>query len=167
LSQPKGIRPFQLHRAIEIAKEAAMPLRFAAKVDRADRRYFKRKIEPLPEGSAYALLFPIDWPEPFDLVMIGAVACGAPVIAYAGGSVAEVMDGGVTGFVVSDIDQALEAGGRVRDLSRARCREVFENRFTASRMASDYVNVYTRLACPRMRKVAQSLEWSLRACQSA
>ena len=159
--------------------------RIAAKVDRADRRCFKGEIEPLLNdphiewlgdisdkdkdaflGKAYALLFPIDWPEPFGLVMIEAVACGTPVIAYAGGSVAEVMDDGVTGFVVNDIDQAVEAVGRVRDLSRARCREVFEKRFTASRMASDYVNVYTRLADPRMRKVAQSLEWSLRACQS-
>jgi glycosyltransferase involved in cell wall biosynthesis len=175
----------RVDRAIEIAKRARMPLRIAAKVDRADRRYFKREIEPLLSdphiewlgeisdkdkdeflGNAYALLFPIDWPEPFGLVMIESMACGTPVIAYAGGSVAEVMDDGVTGFVVSDIDQAVEAVGRVRDLSRARCREVFENRFTASRMASDYVNVYTRLADPRMRKVAQSLEWSLRECQS-
>jgi glycosyltransferase involved in cell wall biosynthesis len=176
----------RVDRAIEIAKRVGMPLRIAAKVDRADRRYFKREIEPLLNdphiewlgeisdedkdeflGNAYALLFPIDWPEPFGLVMIESMACGTPVIAYAGGSVTEVMDDGVTGFIVNDIDQAVEAVGRVRDLSRARCREVFENRFTASRMASDYVNVYTRLADSRMRKVAQSLEWSLRACQSA
>src|SRR6266481_6299194 len=161
-----------------------MPLKIAAKVDRADRRYFKREIEPLLNdphielvgeindkdkdaflGNAYALLFPLDCPEPFGLVMIESMACGTPVIAYAGGSVEEVMDDGVTGFVVNDIDQAVEAAGCVRDLSRARCREVFENRFTASRMASDYVNVYTRLADPRMRKVAQSLESSFRACQ--
>src|SRR4030095_14350113 len=85
-----------------------------------------------------ALLLPIDWPEPFGLVMIESMACGTPVIAYAGGSVAEVMDDGVTGFVVNDIEQAVEAVRRVRDLSRARCREVFEKRFTASRMANDY-----------------------------
>jgi glycosyltransferase involved in cell wall biosynthesis len=173
-------------RAIKIAKRLEMPLRIAAKVDPADRRYFKRQIEPLLNdphiewlgeicdkdkdeflGNAYALLFPIDWPEPFGLVMIEAMACGTPVIAYAGGSVAEVIDEGVTGFVVNDIDHAVEAVGRVRDLSRARCREVFEKRFTASRMASDYVNAYTRLAEPRMRRMEQSLESSLRASQTA
>ena len=136
-----------------------MPLKIAAKVDRADRRYFKRDIEPLLTqshvewvgeisdqqkneflGNAYALLFPIDWPEPFGLVMIEAMACGTPIIAYDQGSVPEVMENGVTGFIVSEIEQAVEAVGRVRDLSRARCREVFEKRFTASRMAGDYVS---------------------------
>jgi glycosyltransferase involved in cell wall biosynthesis len=175
----------RVDRAIEIAKEVAMPLRIAAKVDRADRRYFKREIEPMLNdphiewlgeigdkdkdeflGNAYALLFPIDWPEPFGLVMVESMACGTPVIAYAGGSVAEVMEDGVTGFVVNNIEQAVEAVGRVRDLSRARCREVYEKRFTASRMASDYVNAYVRLADPRMRKVERSLESSLRACRS-
>jgi Glycosyltransferase len=158
----------------------------AAKVDPADRRYFKREIEPLLNdphiewlgeisdkdkdeflGNAYALLFPIDWPEPFGLVMIESMACGTPVIAYAGGSVAEVMDDGVTGFVVNDIEQAVEAVRRVRDLSRARCREVFEKRFTASRMANDYIDVYTRLADSRMRRMEQSLESSMRSFQSA
>jgi len=176
----------RVDRAIEIAKRVGMPLRIAAKIDRADRRYFKREIEPLLNdphiewlgevsdkdkdaflGNAYALLFPIDWPEPFGLVMIEAMACGTPVVAYEAGSVAEVMDDGVTGFIVNDIEQAVEAVERVRELSRARCREVFEKRFTASRMASDYVNVYTRLADPRMRKVEQSLESSLRAFQIA
>ena len=118
-------------------------------------------------GTPYALLFPIDWPEPFGLVMIEAMACGTPVIAYDRGSVPEVMDNGVTGFIVSEIEQAVEAVGRVRDLSRARCREVFEKRFTASRMASDYVNAYMRLADPRMRKVEPSLESSMRLVQSA
>ena len=154
----------RVDRAIEIAKRVGMPLKIAAKVDRADRRYFKREIEPLLNdphiewvgeisdkdkdeflGNAYALLFPIDWPEPFGLVMIEAMACGTPVVAYEGGSVSEVMENGVTGFVVNDIEQAVEAVGRVRDLSRAGCREVFEKRFTASRMASDYVDVYKRL----------------------
>ena len=153
-----------MDRAIEIAKRVGMPLKIAAKVDRADRRYFKRDIEPLLNdphmewvgeisdkekdeflGNAYALLFPIDWPEPFGLVMIEAMACGTPVMAYEGGSVSEVMEDGVTGFIVNEIEQAVEAVGRVRDLSRARCREVFEKRFTASRMASDYVDVYKRL----------------------
>jgi glycosyltransferase involved in cell wall biosynthesis len=90
------------------------------------------------------------------------MACGAPVIAFAGGSVAEVMDDGVTGFVVNDIKQAVEAVHGVRDLSRARCREVFEKRFTASRMASDYIQVYARRADSRMRRVEQSLESSMR-----
>ena len=154
----------RVDRAIEIAKRVSMPLKIAAKVDRADRRYFKRDVEPLLAqshvewvgeisdqqkngflGNAYALLFPIDWPEPFGLVMIEAMACGTPVIAYNRGSVPEVMENGATGFIVNEIEQAVEAVGRVRDLSRARCRDVFEKRFTASRMASDYVDVYQRL----------------------
>jgi glycosyltransferase involved in cell wall biosynthesis len=133
-------------RAIEIAKRVGMPLKIAAKVDRADRRYFKRVVEPLLNdphvewvgeitdkqkneflGKAYALLFPIDWPEPFGLVMIEAIACGTPVIAYERGSVHEVMENAVTGFVVRELDQAVEATRRVRDLSRAGCREAFEN----------------------------------------
>ena len=118
-------------------------------------------------GGAYALLFPIDWPEPFGLVMIEAMACGTPVIAYEGGSVSEVMEDGVTGFIVNEIEQAVEAVRRVGDLSRVRCREVFEKRFTANRMASDHVNVYMRLADPRMRRVEQSLESSLRASEIA
>ena len=152
-------------RAIEIAKRVGMPLKIAAKVDRADRRYFKRVIEPLLNnpgvewvgeitdhqkneflGNAFALLFPIDWPEPFGLVMIEAMACGTPVIAYDKGSVPEVMEEGVTGFIVREIEEAVEAVGRVRDLSRAACREVFEKRFTVGRMANDYGNVYERMA---------------------
>jgi glycosyltransferase involved in cell wall biosynthesis len=176
----------RIDRAIEIAKRVGMRLKIAAKVDRADRRYFKREIEPLLNdthiewlgeisdrdkdkflGNAYALLFPIDWPEPFGVVMIESMACGTPVIAYAGGSVAEVMDDGVTGFVVNNIEQAVEAARRVRDLSRARCREVFEKRFTTSRMANDYIDVYTRLADSRMRRMEQSLESSMRSFQGA
>ena len=101
------------------------------------------------------------------MVMIEAMACGTPVIVYTGGSVAEVMDDGVTGFVVNDIEEAVEAVRRVRDLSRARCREVFDKRFTASRMANDYIDVYTRLADSRMRRMKQSLESSMRSFQSA
>jgi glycosyltransferase involved in cell wall biosynthesis len=151
-------------RAIEIAKRVDMPLKIAAKVDRADRRYFKRVVEPLLNdphlewvgeisdqqkneflGNAYALLFPIDWPEPFGLVMIEAMACGTPVIAYESGSVPEVMEDGITGFVVSELDEAAEAIGRIANLSRARCREVFEKRFTATRMADDYMEVYEQM----------------------
>ena len=138
-----------------------MPLKIAAKVDRADRRYFKRVVEPLLNdsgvewigeisdqqkneflGNAYALLFPIDWPEPFGLVMIEAMACGTPVIAYDRGSVPEVMENGVTGFVVRALDDAVEAIRQVRNVSRAGCREVFEQHFTVTRMANDYMNVY-------------------------
>ncbi len=151
-------------RAIEIAKRVGIPLKIAAKVDRADRRYFKRVVEPLLNdshvewlgeisdqqkngflGNAYALLSPIDWPEPFGLVMIEAMACGTPVIAYDRGSVLEVMDDGVTGFIVRELDEAAEAVRRVRNLSRARCREVFDKRFTATRMANDYIHVYQRM----------------------
>ncbi|HEU4770916.1 MAG TPA: glycosyltransferase family 4 protein [Candidatus Udaeobacter sp.] len=193
-SEPVGYLAFlgraspekRVDRAIEIARRAGMPLKIAAKVDPADRRYFKSEIEPLlnnPQiewlgeisdkdkdgflGNACALLFPIDWPEPFGLVMIESMACGTPVVAYAGGSVAEVMDDGVTGFVVHEIEEAVEAVRRVRDLSRARCREVFEKRFTASRMAEDYINVYTRLADSRVGRAEQPLESSMRSFESA
>ena len=154
-------------RAIEIAKRVDMPLKIAAKVDRADRRYFKRDVEPLLNdphvewvgeindkqkndflGNAYALLFPIDWPEPFGLVMIEAMACGTPVIAFESGSVPEVMENGVTGFVVREVDEAVEATRRVHHLSRARCREVFEKRFTATRMANDYISLYEQILSP-------------------
>jgi glycosyltransferase involved in cell wall biosynthesis len=133
-------------RAIEIANRVGMPLKIAAKVDRADRGYFKRVVEPLLRdpgvewigeitdqqkneflGKACALLFPIDWPEPFGLVMIEAMACGTPVIAYDRGSVPEVMENGVTGFVVRELDEAVEATRRVHDLSREGCREVLKN----------------------------------------
>jgi glycosyltransferase involved in cell wall biosynthesis len=157
----------RVDRAIEIARRVGMPLRVAAKVDPADRKYYEEEVRPLLEaagrsveflgevggkdkdeflGSAYALLFPIDWPEPFGLVMIEAMACGTPVIAYRHGSVPEVMDDGVTGFVVDDLEQAVTAVGRVGELSRRRCREVFEQRFSAPRMARDYLALYRRVA---------------------
>jgi len=96
-------------------------------------------------GNAYALLFPIDWPEPFGLVMIEAMACGTPVIAYRGGAVPELVEPGRTGFIVEGLEDAVEAVRRVAQLSRKRCREVFEQRFTAKRMAHDYVQQFERL----------------------
>ena len=153
----------RLDRAIEIARRAGIRLRVAAKIDRADRAYYAREIEPLVHqahveligeigeldkqrflGEALALVFPIDWPEPFGLVMIEALACGTPVIAFRGGAVAEVIDDGLTGFVIDDLDQAVAAVGRLPELSRATCRRVFERRFSASRMARDYVDIYHR-----------------------
>lgn len=152
-------------RAIRIARAAGVPLKIAAKVDTADREYFHSTVRPLLRGAsavefigevgereknellghALALLFPIDWPEPFGLVMIEAMACGTPVIAFPGGSVAEIMEDGVTGFVVQTVDEAVRAVARVPSLDRRRCREVFERRFTAERMACDYVRLYERV----------------------
>lgn len=156
----------RLDRAIRIAQRVGMPLKIAAKVDRVDREYFAQVIEPLlggPNveylgeagegeknellGHAHALLFPIDWPEPFGLVMIEALACGTPVVAFRCGSVPEVLEHGITGFVVDTMDEAVRAVERVSTLSRRRCREAFERRFTASRMADDYAAIYVnRLA---------------------
>ena len=154
----------RVDRAIEIATQVGMPLKIAAKVDPVDKDYFESVIKPLLRnslvefvgeidegekdeflGNAYALLFPIDWPEPFGLVMIEAMACGTPVIAYRGGAVPELIEQGDTGFVVEGLDDAVDAVGRVPELSRKRCREVFEKRFTATRMAHDYVQVFERL----------------------
>ncbi|MDQ2941772.1 MAG: glycosyltransferase family 4 protein [Chloroflexota bacterium] len=153
----------RVDRAIRIAQRVGMPLRIAAKIDPFDGDYFESLAplfaDPLVDflgeigqsqkndflGNASALLFPIDWPEPFGLVMIEAMACGTPVIAYRDGSVPEVIDDGVTGFVVDDLDAAVEAVGRLGDLSRARVRQVFESRFSAERMAHDYLAVYEQL----------------------
>ena len=151
----------RVDRAIEIAISLGVPLRIAAKVDPVDEGYFRRHIVPLLEhplveyvgeisdeqksgflGDARALLFPIDWPEPFGLVMIEAMACGTPVIAFDHGSVPEVVDDGVTGFIVRDLPSAVEAAARADDLSRGRIRETFERRFSAMRMAEDYVGLY-------------------------
>jgi glycosyltransferase involved in cell wall biosynthesis len=151
-------------RAIEVARRAGMPLRIAAKVDDADREYFENEIEPLLEadhvdfvgeigpeekneflGHARALLFPIDWAEPFGLVMIESMACGTPVIAYNSGSVPEVIDDGVSGFIVEDIDGAVAAVGRLDELDRGAVRAAFESRFSVERMARDYLKVYERL----------------------
>jgi glycosyltransferase involved in cell wall biosynthesis len=154
----------RVDRAIEIARHTGIPLKIAAKVDATDTEYFETRIRAMLDdhlieyvgeigekdkdeflGNAYALLFPIDWPEPFGLVMIEAMACGTPVIAYHRGSVPEVMEEGATGFVVTDLEDSIAAVERVPTLSRRRCREVFESRFSAARMACDYVRVYHRL----------------------
>jgi glycosyltransferase involved in cell wall biosynthesis len=151
-------------RAIEIAKRTGMKLKIAAKIDKADREYYNTEIKPLLDhpliefigeigelekqeflGNARALLFPIDWPEPFGLVMIEAMACGTPVIAYPCGSVPEIIDDGVTGFLVNSIDEATRAVERLDALDRRQCRLMFEKRFTAKRMASDYQKLYDRI----------------------
>jgi glycosyltransferase involved in cell wall biosynthesis len=154
----------RVDRAIGIATRLDMPIKIAAKVDPADRQYFECRIRglldhPLVEyigeindaekteflGNAYALLFPIDWPEPFGLVMIESLACGTPVIAYRMGSTPEILDDGVTGFLVNGIDEAVAAVKRVESIDRRACRRVFEERFSAPRMASDYLSIYKRL----------------------
>jgi glycosyltransferase involved in cell wall biosynthesis len=157
----------RVDRAIRIALRAGMPLKIAAKVDKPDREYFTQVIEPMlreptveflgeisePEknellGHAYALLFPIEWPEPFGLAMIEAMACGTPVIAYPFGSVTEVVDVGQTGFIVKNEEQAVKALKEVEGLNRMVCRQVFEKRFSADRMAREYAAVYSYLCEP-------------------
>jgi glycosyltransferase involved in cell wall biosynthesis len=154
----------RVDRAIEIAVACGVPLRIAAKVDAVDRGYFESQIKPLLGhplvqfigeidegqkgvflGQARGLLFPIDWPEPFGMVMIEAFACGTPVIAYAGGSVNEVMEHGVTGYVVNDQAEAVAAARQIGNIDRQRCRNVFEQRYTARTMAEAYVDVYQAL----------------------
>jgi glycosyltransferase involved in cell wall biosynthesis len=154
-------------RAIRIARAAGIKLRLAAKVDRADIDYHESTIKPMlgpdadligeiddrnkPEflSGAKALLMPIDWPEPFGLVMIEAMACGTPVIAYGHGSVPEIIEDGVTGFIVNSEEEAVAALRRIDDLSRTRIRAEFERRFTARRMAEDYLDTYERLMVPK------------------
>ncbi|ORJ53258.1 glycosyltransferase family 4 protein [Geothermobacter hydrogeniphilus] len=150
-------------RAIEIARRAGIPLKIAAKVDRADREYFETHIRPLLDsslvefigeigehekqeflGGALALLFPIDWPEPFGLVMIEAMACGTPVIAFRHGSVPEVMVEGQSGFIVSDISSAVARVREIGSLDRHCCRQVFETRFSVEQMARNYLELYQR-----------------------
>jgi glycosyltransferase involved in cell wall biosynthesis len=145
----------------------------AAKVDRKDEDYFRDRIEPMLAGggveyvgevserekgelmgAARALLFPIDWPEPFGLVMVEAMSCGTPVIAWPGGAVREVVDEGVTGFVVESIGEAVSAVHRARDLDRASCRRRFEERFGAGRMAREYVSAYRQVIAARALSVA-------------
>jgi glycosyltransferase involved in cell wall biosynthesis len=171
ISPEKGIE-----RAIQIAGRCGVKLKVAAKVDKADAEYFKQSVEPLLADAnvefigeindaqkpaflsgARALLFPIDWPEPFGLVMIEAMACGCPVIAMRRGSVPEVMDDGISGFIVDSVDEAVAACGRLHEIDRKGVRAQFEKRFTSRRMAEDYVNLYRRLIAarqPQLRAVA-------------
>jgi glycosyltransferase involved in cell wall biosynthesis len=154
----------RVDRAIEIAKRTGMRLIVAAKVSTADQEYFERKIQPLLDhpliefvgevgddgkqellGKARALLFPIDWPEPFGLAMIESMACGTPVIAFRCGSVPEVVDCGMTGYIANDLDEAVRCVEQLDQIDRRVCREQFEKRFTAERMARDYLAVYENL----------------------
>jgi glycosyltransferase involved in cell wall biosynthesis len=151
-------------RAIAIAQAAGVPLKMAAKIDPADQTYFDEAIRPLLDhpliefigeidegakrhflGNASGLLFPIDWPEPFGLVMIEAMSAGTPVIAFRNGSVGEVVTPNVSGFIVDSIDEAVEAVGRIPQLSRVGVRRDFEACFTAARMAKNYVDAYNAL----------------------
>ena len=155
----------RVDRAIEIARRSGVPLKIAAKIYPEERGYYTDVILPLLRenegfvdfvgeiggsakdeflGRALALLFPIDWEEPFGLVMIEAMACGTPVIGWRRGSIPEVVDDGYTGFVVDDIDAAVRAIGRITELDRSTCRRVFEERFDAAQMATRYVEVYRR-----------------------
>ena len=160
-------------RAIEIAVRSGMPLKIAAKVDRVDQAYWENKIRPMVEayadvefigeideydkasflGGAAALLFPIEWPEPFGLVMIEAMACGTPVIAYRRGSVPEIIKENISGFVVNSIEEAVMATRRAASLARAKVRAEFERRFTVERMACDYIDIYRTLLSGRSRPV--------------
>jgi glycosyltransferase involved in cell wall biosynthesis len=159
ISPEKGV-----DRAIMIARAVGLPIRIAAKIDRVDEAYFRSEIAPLFKqpgveyigeinerqktqflGDASALLFPINWPEPFGLSMIEAMACGTPVLAFRNGAVSEVIDEGVTGCIVDNMEGAISAIGKVLDLDRARVRRRFDERFSAARMAAEYVAVYEHL----------------------
>lgn len=154
----------RVDRAIDIAKQCGMPLYIGAKIDSADEAYFNECIKPLLRhplvhfvgevgeqdkrellGHARALLFPIDWPEPFGLVMIEAFSCGTPVIAYPHGSVPEIMEDGVTGFVVSNQEEAVRAARNIHTIDRKACRAAFERRFTVERMAENYLRAYQQI----------------------
>lgn len=158
-SPEKGI-----DRAIEAAIRAGIPIRIAAKVDKVDQAYFEATIKPMLDhplvefigeigerekqeflGGAYALMFLIDWPEPFGLAMIEALACGTPVIAMRRGSVPEIIDHGTTGFIVNDVEEAVAAISKVAELNRQDCRRAVEERFSSYRMAKDYLAEYARL----------------------
>jgi glycosyltransferase involved in cell wall biosynthesis len=160
-------------RAIEIARRADLPLKIAAKVDRVDRDYYQQVVHPMIDPAfveyvgeighadkqeflrgAMALLFPIDWPEPFGLVMIEAMACGTPVVAFRRGSVPEVMREGMSGFVVDDMDGAVRALRDINSFDRAACRAYFERRFTVQAMTDGYLSVYRQLLAAAAERAA-------------
>jgi len=161
--------------AIQIARSAGIPLKIAAKVDRVDEQYFRERIAPLLDqpgiefigeinerqkseflGQASGLLFPIDWPEPFGLVMIEAMACGTPVLAFNRGSVSEIVEDGKTGIVVQSKDEAIERLPHLLTLNRQRIRQEFERRFSAQRMARDHVRLYQELINGKRGSLLQS-----------
>ena len=169
----------RVDRAIEIAIGCNVPLRIAAKVDHMDRVYFEERVRPLLShpliefvgeideehkgdfiGCSRALLFPIDWPEPFGLVVIEALACGTPVIAYPCGSVPEILRDGVDGWIVHDQQQAIDAARHIDRIARANCRASFEQRFTAATMARAYLEVYDRLRSGRCTIDAIGEHWN-------
>jgi glycosyltransferase involved in cell wall biosynthesis len=159
-----------LDRAITIAREADMPLKIAGIVYPSDEQYFRESIKPLLGGTgvefvgeiddrtkttflgeAAALLFPVDWPEPFGLVMIEAMSCGTPVIAFNNGAIPEIIESGISGYVVSDLEEAVRRVPEALRLDRSKVRRQFEERFSAERMAANYVAIYGKLALSRSR----------------
>lgn len=171
-----------LDEAIRIARRSGMLLRIAAKIDPADRVFYEERIKPMLAsevvefigeigsdekskflGDAAALLFPVNWPEPFGLVMIESLACGTPVIAYRCGSVPEIVEHGTTGFIVSDIDSAVNGVQRIGEIDRRMCRKRFEQRFSDERMARDYLSIYQRLVRRKLNSLALAdgaLSWT-------
>lgn len=170
ISPEKGV-----DRAIQIAKRAGLPLRIAAKVDDKDQRYFEETVRPQIDGElismigeigeaekrkflgeASALLFPVDWPEPFGMVMIEALACGTPVIAYPNGAVPEVITHGKTGYWIRSVAEGAQAVERLDAIQRSQCRNEFESKFSSRRMARDYIEVYEEL---RARGKSDRARW--------
>ncbi|MDJ1484061.1 glycosyltransferase family 4 protein [Cytophagaceae bacterium YF14B1] len=164
-------------RAIEIARKAGIKIKMAAKIDKADQPYYQKHIRKLMDqphvefigeigeaqkgeflGNAKALLFPIDWPEPFGMVMIEAMACGTPVIAFNNGSVPEIIDHGESGFVVNTIGQAVKALNKIDLLDRKLVRKTFENRFSAGIMAESYLHLFERMIPTKRRRIYMSTE---------
>jgi glycosyltransferase involved in cell wall biosynthesis len=173
----------RVETAIEIAKRAEIPIKIAAKVDKADTEYFREVVRPLLDhplieyigeigekeknefiGNAIALLSPIDWPEPFGLVFIEAMACGTPVITRPKGSAPELIENGVTGFIVDSVEEAVHAVKSVSRIDRKGCRRVFERRFTSMRMAQDYLEIYSNLTA---EPILSGMETGMRGLDSA
>ena len=158
-----------------------MPLKIAAKVDRADKEYFEHHVKPLFDnelvefigeisdlekneflGNAAAFLFPINWSEPFGIVLIESLACGLPVVAYPLGSVPEIIEDEVSGFLVNNVHEASQALANISKIDRKECRRAFERRFTSKRMADDYLSIYQRIAKAETESIALTdgdLQW--------